>query len=479
MFKTLRSRIIASYFIVVFICLLSASLVFSLFLSRYVRDREREDLKKQVATVARDITRINVLVPLLEPARREKLAESPDRLVQNVLNSETQVIRAKLLLVTPGGRVLAEARRRPILGKRQLNLPADLLGEGGAKVSERYFDLLGKAYLVAAAPATVGSGADGFLLAVKPAEETGGVTSSLVWYVVIAGAISLVVSMLIALYLSGAISRPVRAVAGAARRMADGDYSQEVEAKGPVETAELAREFNVMAERVRTAYERQRSFAANVSHELRTPLTSIEGFSQALLDGVSRSEDERRRSLQVINEESRRLVRVLRDILLLSQIDAGELRPEKRPVDIVDLLRKMESVYSARAEEEGVSLTVLAGAASLEANTDPDRLERIMTNLLDNALKYSGAGGTVTLSASHGTGQVDISVTDTGPGIDPELLPRIFERFYRVEESRAAGRGGAGLGLAISKELIESLGGRIIVLSRPGGGTTFTVSLPL
>ena len=478
MFKTLRSRIIASYFLVVFVSLLSASLVFTLFLSRYVRDREREDLKKQVAAVARDITRINVLVTSLEPERLERIAATPERLVQSVLNSETQVIGAKLLLVTPDGEVLAEARRRPILGKRRLNIPPGFLGQGEARIGEQYIELLGRDYLVAAAPATVEPGATGFLLAVKPAGETAA-AASLVWYVVIAGAISLVVSMLIALYLSGAISRPVRAVAGAARRMAAGDYSQEVEAKGPVETAELAREFNVMAERVRTAYDRQRSFAANVSHELRTPLTSIEGFSQALLDGVSRSEEERRRSLQIINEESRRLVRVLRDILLLSQIDAGELRGDKRAVDVVDLLRKMESVFASRAAGEGVSLVVDAGAAFLEVSTEPDRLERVITNLVDNAIKYTGAGGTVTVSASADAGLAHISVADTGPGIDPALLPRIFERFYRVAESRIEGRGGAGLGLAISRELVESLGGRIAVRSRPGEGTTFTISIPL
>jgi len=284
--------------------------------------------------------------------------------------------------------------------------------------------------------------------------------------------------MLLALYLSLAISRPVRAVTEAARRMAEGDYGQEVEVRGSDETAELARDFNMMAGRVRTAYELQRDFVGNVSHELRTPLTSIEGFSQALLDGVSTGVEEQRRSLEIINEESKRLNRLLRDLLLLSRIDAGELTPEKRPVDLADLMRKLESMYNSRAEEEGKAFRVDAPALALSIYTDPDRLESVLTNLLDNAIKYTGEGGTVALSAHVEGGYARLAVSDTGQGIPPDELPRIFERFYRVEPSRAQKHGGTGLGLSICKELVRTLGGTIEVQSLAGHGTTFTLTLP-
>jgi two-component system phosphate regulon sensor histidine kinase PhoR len=259
--------------------------------------------------------------------------------------------------------------------------------------------------------------------------------------------------------------------------MATGDYRQRVEPRGPAESVELANEFNLMAERVQTAYELQRDFTANVSHELRTPLTSIEGFSQALLDGTSQGETERLRSIQIINEESTRLVRVLRDLLMLSQIDSGEVKPEMRYVDLVDLLRKLENLYAGRSQDSRVTLKVDTPPFGLTAYTDRDRLERVLTNLLDNAMKYTGEGGTVVLSAATELDAVHISVADNGPGIEEDLVPRIFDRFYRVR-SRSRSSTGAGLGLAICKELVESLGGRIWVSSVRGQGTTFTVSLP-
>ena len=493
MFRTLRGRITAAFLLVVLISLFLASLVFIFFLARYIRDRERDDLLGQVGAIAEDISRVHSafrLPPLAPPPLNNQPAPAPSspnprpdraeedgrRLVRGILNTEAEVLKVKLLLVAPGGMVVAESMGRPRLGERTVELPEDILSRQGPRITERFFRSLGKDYLIATAPTLLEKGEEGYLLAIKPLEETRPLAASLVWYMVIAGLFALGMSAFFALYLSGAISRPVREVTAAARRMAEGDYEQEVPVRGSDETAELARDFNLMARRVREAYELQRNFAGNVSHELRTPLTSIEGFSQALLDGVSRSEEEKRRSLEIINQESRRLVRVLRDLLLLSQIDAGELRGESRPVDITDLMRKLESMYRSRAEEAGIAFEVTPPASALTIHSDPDRLERVITNLLDNAFKYTGEGGTVAFSAVELPGYLHIHVTDNGRGIPQELLPRIFERFYRAGESQAA---GAGLGLSICKELVDSLGGKITVGSLPGQGTTFTVVLPL
>ncbi len=454
MFKTLRSRVIASYFVVVTICLVLASIFFTIFLSNYIRNREREDLRRQVGAVANEVARVTELVPLLVPPGSARPAGiRHHRLPYRRPGSrDTQLrIRGAQRQAPAGdarGAVVSEARRRPLLGEGRIRIPADLLtgGGGGATIREQFLQSLGREYLVASAPTMTSPTSRGFLLAIKPAEEITGATPTLIVYVVLAGVSALIISMLLALYLSGALSKPVRAVAAAARNMAEGDYEQQVAVKGPVETAELASDFNLMAERVRNAYERQRTFAANVSHELRTPLTSIEGFSQALLDGVSRSEDEQKRSLQIINEESKRLGRVTRDILLLSQIDAGELQPEMVSLDVVELLRKARSLYGPVAEEGGVEIRFDAPAPPVTLNTDPDRVERILTNLLDNALKYTGRGGAVTLSVETEPGAVRISVADTGPGIEPEVLPRIFDRFYRANGEGGAARSGAGLG---------------------------------
>lgn len=489
MFKTLRGRIIATYLLVVVICLLLASIFFVFFLARYIRDRERTDLVRQVGAVAKDIRKVNEIfvrsATQVSPRTSAPIAplteqdgNAGQKLINSILTNEAQVLEAKLVLTTAQGAIVAESPGKPEFGRRTAQLPADIFSEQAPRIVQRYFARLGKQYLFASAPTTIKPGSNGYLLAIKPVEEVKGIAGSLVLYVVIAGLIALAISMGVALYLSGAISRPVREVTAAARSMAAGDYGQEVPVRGSDETAELARDFNMMAGRVRTAYEHQRNFVGNVSHELRTPLTSIEGFSQALLDGVTQSEEETHRSLEIINQESKRLVRVLRDLLLLSQIDAGELRAEKRSIDVVELLRKLESIYEPKAGESGVSLSVDAPISPLGVYTDPDRLERVLTNLLDNAFKYTPEGGAVALSAAATYGAVQVSVADSGQGITPEMLPNIFERFYRVEKSRSTRHGGAGLGLSICRELVETLGGTILVRSQVGQGTTFTVTLP-
>ena len=480
MFKTLRSRVIATYFAVVIICLLLASVVFVLFLTRYQRDRARDDLRRQVGAVARDIGRVVGELGLrARPESSGTESSRPRTLVQGILNTESRVLGAKLFLVDSSGTMVAESNRGIRVKGRTLDLPPSLLKQDRSRVVDEFLTRFGREYIFVSAPTLVDKTTPGFLMAIKPLKEIGAGVGSLIWYVVLAGVIALGISMILAIYLSGAISRQVRAVTQAARKMAEGDYDQEVPVTGSDETAELARDFNVMAQRVRTAYELQQNFVGNVSHELRTPLTSIEGFSQALLDGVSRGEDEKRRSLEIISQESKRLVRVLNDLLLLSQMDAGELHPEKKPVDVVDLMRKMESLYHGRAGEGGVNLVLGALPSAVTLYTDPDRLELVLTNLMDNAMDYTNPGGAITLSCVVDLGAVNISVADEGQGIEPELLPRIFERFYRAGKPRSTGRGGAGLGLSICKELVETLGGRIRVESLPGKGTTFTVTLPL
>jgi signal transduction histidine kinase len=478
MFKTLRGRVIATCFIVVIISLVLASVFFLFFLSRYTRTREKRELLREVTAIARDVKQLETgtAAQNLPPKTQAQQSKPVRGVVVTMLNAESDVLKAKLMLVAPDGTVLVQSKGAPSLGTT-LQLPQGVLSSGPL-ITEHYFQKLARNYLFATAPTQLGS-SQGYLMALKPVEQVGAVAGSLIGYVIIAGLIALALSMLLALYLSGALSRPIREVTAAARLIAAGDYTVEVPVRGSDETAELARDFNEMALRVRNAYELQRNFVGNVSHELRTPLTSIEGFSQALLDGVSDSEEERRRSLEIINQESKRLVRVLRDLLLLSQIDAGELRPEKKQVDVVDLMRKLGSIYELRAESQGLDFGVQPPPGAQTAFTDPDRLERVLTNLLDNAFKYTGEAGTVRLTAASDGHSIAISVKDSGPGIPPELLPNIFDRFYRVEQSRAQKHGGSGLGLSICKELVWTLGGTIKVQSRLGHGTTFTVTLPI
>jgi len=476
MFKSLRSRLIGAHFLVVLISLLLASGVFVLFLFRYARSEQKEELTQQVRAVARDIGRIYEFSDISTGEVKLQGAQAK-KLISNVLNSESRVLHAKLILLDSSGALLMQAKVPPELPRATLEIPEKLLDPSGPNSLEWYSSLFGRRLLACSSPVISGNGRNEFLIAIKTSESPLGAVTSLVWFVMVAGLASLAISMGLGFYLSGAISRPVMAVSNAARRMAFGDYNQKVPVEGPVETSQLAEDFNTMASRVRRAYELQRDFIGNVSHELRTPLTSIEGFSQLLLENSELEEGKKRRFLSIIHEESKRVIRVLRDLLTLAEIDSG-LRAKSEEVDMVDLLRKLESIYSARALDEGIKFEVSIHEEVIKITSDKDRLERVLVNLLDNAFKYTESGGSVRLAAIPDRGWVHISVEDTGRGIPEELLPKIFDRFYRAGGGTQKSKGGAGLGLSICKQILDSLGGRISVRSAVGHGTTFTVTVP-
>jgi len=229
---------------------------------------------------------------------------------------------------------------------------------------------------------------------------------------------------------------------------------------------------------------------ANVSHELKTPLTSIQGFSQALLDGTAGDEQARGRAAAIIHEEAGRMRRLVDELLDLARLEAGQVILAREAVDVPDLLRACAARYASVADQAGIAVEVQMAESLPPVVGDPDRLGQVFGNLVDNAIKHStGAtgGGRVALNAQQQDSSVVCSVTDSGPGIPADDLPRVFERFYQVDKSRARRSGvsdssgqarGAGLGLAIAKEIVQAHGGRIAVESVEGLGTRFTVYLP-
>lgn len=221
----------------------------------------------------------------------------------------------------------------------------------------------------------------------------------------------------------------------------------------------------------------RRELTANVSHELRTPLTSIVGFVETLLDGAMRDEDTCRRFLTIIDNEANRLVKLTDDLMDLSQLESKRVTLELRPVDLGDLVAHVLDKLRPLAESSQLTLSQ-AAPHGIVIPADSDRLEQVLTNLVDNALKYTPQGGRVEVRVAPVDGEVEVAITDTGRGIPPEDLPHVFERFFRADRSRTRGSGGTGLGLAIAKHIVEAHGGRISVSSRPNEGTTFRLTIP-
>jgi signal transduction histidine kinase len=310
------------------------------------------------------------------------------------------------------------------------------------------------------------------------------------------GLATLVLSTLLAFLLGRSIAGPLRRVADAAKGIAQGETDIRAPVSGPTEVQALARSFNVMADQVEAAQRSQRDFVANVSHEMKTPLTSIQGFSQAILDGTAAEPEAVNRAAGVIHEEAERMRRMVDDLLILARFDAGQMKLAREPVEIGPLLRGCAEKLMPQTERADVTVEIEVAEKHVVCG-DADQLGQVFTNLLDNALAHTVSGGRVTLAAhkvrgretprSRGAGNqvrngegkaVEVTVTDTGRGIPADELPRIFERFYRADKARRR-VGGAGLGLAIAKEIVIAHGGTISAESVVGLGSRFIVQFPI
>ncbi|MGD6943493.1 two-component system histidine kinase PnpS [Cytobacillus gottheilii] len=222
----------------------------------------------------------------------------------------------------------------------------------------------------------------------------------------------------------------------------------------------------------------RKDFVANVSHELKTPITSIKGFSETLLDGAMEDKQALTDFLKIILQESDRLQSLIQDLLDLSKIEQQGFSLSKEIFDIQVMMKEVLAIMHGKLEEKDISLFFERQEAAVLMEGDPSRLKQVIINLLSNAISYTPQGGRVSLSVSEGPKKVHVKVQDTGIGIDQEEIPRIFERFYRVDKARSRNSGGTGLGLAIVKHIVEAHKGKISVTSDVGEGTAFHIELP-
>jgi two-component system sensor histidine kinase BaeS len=285
----------------------------------------------------------------------------------------------------------------------------------------------------------------------------------------IAAAVGATIAAVAAFLLAGAVARPITRVAVASQKLAGGEPPGPLPVKGSTELAALAAAFNQMADDLQRAREAERSFLLSVSHELKTPLASIRGHGEALLDGVMGVPQ----AAGVVVSEAKRLERLVRDLLDLARLNQRSFTVTPQAVDLSLLVDEALGRHEAESRRVDVSLAGEADAPA-PAWADPDRVLQILSNLIENAIRCTPAGGSVTVSAAPG----GLTVADTGPGLEPDELPHAFERFFLYSRYAANRAVGTGLGLAIVKELVDAMGGTIAVTSAPGQGTRFAIRLP-
>ncbi|MCX8024933.1 MAG: ATP-binding protein, partial [Thermanaerothrix sp.] len=286
---------------------------------------------------------------------------------------------------------------------------------------------------------------------------------------------ALVVAVVIGLWLARRLTRPLLALTEAAQKIAQGNLEQEVAIASRDEIGQLAQAFNVMSREVARANQIRRQMTADIAHDLRTPLTVIAGYIESMRDGILAPTVER---FAMIYAEIERLQKMVEDLRILSQADAGELRLNCQAVQPEAILERAASVFQHRAAQKGIRLQVSRDGNLPLVWLDEDRIMQVMDNLLSNALRHTPAGGEVILEAKPSAGGVEFIVRDTGEGIPPDEIPKIFERFYRADKSRHTETGESGLGLAIVKAIVEAHKGRVWAVSIPGGGTAIHFEMP-
>lgn len=287
---------------------------------------------------------------------------------------------------------------------------------------------------------------------------------------------AVVASVILGVFLARTLTRPIREITSATKKIARGDLEQQVPIRSKDELGELAASFNQMSADLTQSRDLRRQMTADIAHELRTPLTVILGHTEALSDGELPPDPE---TFEILYDETKRLNRLVEDLRTLSLSDAGELQLNRSKVQPGDLLERAAAARRPEAKSKEIDLLIELEDGLPAVDIDADRMTQVLVNLLDNALRYTPAGGWINLSAKREQEGVEISVIDSGAGIPAQDLDHLFERFYRGDKSRQREEGGSGLGLAIARSLVESHGGEIRVESQPGEGARFIIELPI
>ncbi|MHB8572397.1 MAG: sensor histidine kinase [Candidatus Dormibacteria bacterium] len=370
--------------------------------------------------------------------------------------------------------LLLDAQGRPLVYQGQVTVPAGQR-RSATQVVHGHVLIDGDQFLADYAPATAAvrqtfPGTVAVVVATPQSVVDARTKNQLTEPLALAALVSLLSAAVVGFLLSRALTARLTRLGRAAHQLAGGDYSARVEIGGGDEIAEVGHEFNRMAAEVEATRQAQRDFLANVSHELRTPLTSILGFSQALIDGSAQGPLAQGRAAQIIQGEAERLLRISRELVDLARVEAGALSLSLTPVDLGRLLDHLQARFAGKAADRHLEWRVDAGdPATPPVLADADRVNQVLDNLAENAIRYASAAHPVTWTLAPAAGGVELVQENSTDRLPPSAA-QVFERFFRADPSRQA-LAGVGLGLSVARELVAAMGGRLgAELDGPPGG---------
>jgi signal transduction histidine kinase len=467
--RSIFRKLLFSYMVTVLLGLGAVGLSMSYFAKSYIYNGTKDEL--------------------LRKAKKVNLAIQNSRVVdahtQSMLAFLDQTFDTRIWVFNRNGQIISTSTKDEVfIGKSVAHSIVVQVVQGKDVVQNLDFQGLTKPMMSVVVPWGVGDNVFGGIVLHAPIEginETLGVMRETILWATLLGVI---VTMAMVSYLSWNISRPLKRIDLVALEIEKGNYDQRVTAASQDEIGDLARTMNRMAatlqqvEVERADYDQTRKdFLANVSHELRTPLTAMQGFLEALQDGLIVDEDSKQKYYDVMYKETLHMSRLVNDLMELVRLEKHELDLVKRQLDMESFLQRLTFAFTEEAAKRDLQLTLKLDRPLVPVNGDPDRVEQIFINLLNNALKFTESG-TVNVGARSRDGGVEVKIQDSGIGISQHDLNRIWDRFFKVDRVRSRREKGSGLGLAIVKELVELHHGTIQVESEVGKGTTFTVWLP-
>lgn len=357
--------------------------------------------------------------------------------------------------------------------------------EGIAAAEIRHSDTIGEDLLYAASPVLSGKNVTGVVRLAIPLTQVEKRVTRMRKVIAMITFCMMMAAIWISIWISRSISRPLSSICLTAQKLAGGDFGARVAGLPPGEHRQLGDTLNLLAEKIqqditqlRRLEQVRKDFVANVSHELRTPLATVKACAETLKSGAVEDPENRMEFLQEIEKSSDRMARLVDDLLTLSAIESGQRPPVFEPVSVMDITEEVAASLKPLAEKKSVTISLAESNGLPRISADKRQLKQVFTNLLGNAIKFVEPEGKILVSAAAKDGKVTVSVSDNGAGIPGEHLPRIFERFYRVDKSRSSELGGTGLGLAIVKHIVEAHGGSVGVESVSGRGSTFHFTLP-
>jgi len=468
--KSITSKIVMMFLALMFCTFVLISAFLYGFLGDYFEQREGGILLRETKRLAAFTTDIMTAYPHYDNTFLRRLFENNIETSASSSGAIIVVFNAeKGIVFCTGEREFTTKDFPPGFADRIL---------GGTEISQ-ISDLhskIGSSALIAAVPVMVEGTAVAGVVSIFPIPYLDDLRADVLYMIIMAMLISTIIATTLAIIFSRRLIKPVISMSKSARQIASGNFGSRVKAHSRDEIGALAHSFNYMADCLENLENMRSSFVSNVSHELRTPMTIMQGFLEGILDGTI-DQGKQNEYLEIVISESKRLSRMVNDLLDIAKIESGALPISPMDFNINELVRRTMLTFEKRITEKNLNATVSLSAHDVYVYADMDMITRVLTNLFDNAVKFTDTGGTLDIVQTIKNRMVCISIRNSGEGISAQDLKYIWDRFYKTDPSRSKDKTGTGLGLFIVKNLVTQNGGTITAKSVPNEYTTFTFCL--